>query len=749
MPADPGRRPAGTCYARSMDDARIGCPFLPAPAPAGTEPGSAGSDSGPCARAGGAGGGGGTEVPGNRLGEAASPYLRQHADNPIHWQPWSDEAIERARREDRPIFLSIGYATCHWCHVMERESFRDPELAAFLNDHFVSIKVDREEHPDVDAFYVEAVAAMGESVGWPLNVFLTPSLDPIFGGTYFPPEPRYGRPSFRRVLEAVLEAYRTRREDVEAQGRTVTRAIAEALAPEPGPVDAGVVDRAFERLARSTDDVRGGFGHGAKFPNAPLLRAELARLRARRDAEVAAHLVRTLDAMDRGGIHDHLDGTFHRYTVDPDWHLPHFEKTLYDNAQLVEVYLQAWRILGDERWRKVAEDLCEGLASWQGPGGGLVVGFDADDPRGEGRYYAWRPEELVEVLGEADGAFVAGLFDVGEAGLAELGGGSVLHRIDEAAAARRFPGEDPADLEARWRRLRPRLAAARSERPAPSVDDKELAAWNGLAASALAEAGRLLADPRLVARFLVDGAVDGDGRPLRGRVGARSLGPAQLEDLALSALGLVRVHAATRDLRWLERAHDRIRMAFDRCYDPSSRRFRRLPDDVEPDRPVPPVLADVASDGVLPSGASAAIRAGLEIGLAAGDEGLLAAARDALAAHAGAVVRSPYGHGALLETLVWWTGPIAEVVVVGPARAPEVEAFAAVLARHPVGPILPVFFDPEDAGGEPPSALADKRTVGGRPAAYVCRRGACLPPVTDPDALAGALSEVGVASAGG
>ena len=684
-----------------------------------------------------------------RLGGSASPYLRQHADNAVAWRPWGEDALAEARRRDVPLFVSIGYSTCHWCHVMERESFRDEAIGRFVNEHFVPVKVDREEHPDVDAFYIDAVGALGGSTGWPLNVFTLPSGAPFFGGTYLPPRPAFGRPSFRQVIEAVVDLYRTRRGDLEAQARQITDAVTAALRPTAGPVRDETARAALDRLQRVFDMDDGGFGRGQKFPNAPLLRAEIAAVAAGYDEPFRAHLDRTLDAMARGGVRDALAGTFHRYAVDRTWHLPHFEKTLYDNAQLVEVYLRAWVATGEPRWRSVACAIARDLVTWQRLGGGLVVGFDADDPGGEGAYYTWTAEAIERVLGPEEGRFVCTLFGVGTRQIEALEGRSVLHRIDAASEHRAWPSQDAAAIERRFEALRPRLLEARARRPAPAVDDKLLVGWNGLAAAALAECGRMTSDATLVeraeavGRFLMDGALDEGGRLCRGRANDARLGPATLEDVALSAYGLYRVHVATGKGAFLRCALARTRAAFDHYYDRDARVFHHLPVDGDPGRPLPPSVVDPGHDGVLPGPASAAIRIGLELGLAAGDEALVATAFDALAAHAGAAPEHPTACGFLLETLLWWLGPVRTIVLAGAPQDPDTRALANVLADVPVGRVLPVFVDPSDDGRLPTGARAACVPLGGRAAAYVCRRDACEAPVTDPGDLAATLAAAG------
>ncbi|MBC8067712.1 MAG: thioredoxin domain-containing protein, partial [Deltaproteobacteria bacterium] len=379
---------------------------------------------------------------GNHLRDEASPYLQQHAHNPVDWYPWGPEALARAKAEHKPIFLSIGYSTCHWCHVMERESFEDDEVAAFLNAHFVAIKVDREQRPDIDALYLEAVAAIGGSTGWPLNVFLTPELMPMLGGTYWPRTGDGRRPGFLEVVGEVERSWREHGEAAASTGREIIGRIAHTSTPSGGDVAPSRirVDEAIAALASTRDEVRGGFGSRQKFPNVPLLGFELRWASRGQDADQLAareHVLVTLTRMRSGGLRDPIAGSFHRYTVDPDWRVPHFEKTLYDNAQLAALYLEAARVLGDPSFEQVAREVLDDLlARWQLPEGGFVVGFDADDAGGEGAYYTWTRAELDAAFDADTAASLALVLDVDDAGERALGGRSVLHAAERASLVR-------------------------------------------------------------------------------------------------------------------------------------------------------------------------------------------------------------------------------------------------------------------------------------------------------------------------
>src|SRR3954471_20933837 len=435
----------------------------------------------------------------NRLAEATSPYLQQHKDNPVDWWEWGPEAFEEARRTDRPVLLSVGYAACHWCHVMAHESFEDPATAAYMNEHFVSIKVDREERPDVDAVYMQATTAMTGHGGWPMTVLLTPDGEPFFAGTYFPDRPRQGQPAFRQVLEALSNAWVNRRDEVTKVAGDVSGHLREAvsLAGEE-PVDADVLASAVASLAADFDAGSAGFGKAPKFPPSMVLEF-LLRHAARTGSPNASGMAdRTLRAMARGGIYDQLAGGFARYSVDRDWVVPHFEKMLYDNAQLLGVYARWWRQTGDPLGARVARETADFLlAELRTEQGGFASALDADTEGEEGRFYVWTPAQLVDVLGEEDGRWAAGLLQVTEAGTFE-NGASTLQLLT-----------DPDDAE-RWTSVRTRLHAARATRVRPARDDKVVAAWNGLAIASLAEAGALLDEPSYVqaavdaARLLVD-----------------------------------------------------------------------------------------------------------------------------------------------------------------------------------------------------------------------------------------------------
>ncbi|MGE0790304.1 MAG: thioredoxin domain-containing protein [Sandaracinaceae bacterium] len=681
---------------------------------------------------------------GNHLVGEPSPYLAQHSHNPVDWYPFGPEALERARREHKPIFLSIGYSTCHWCHVMEEESFEDDEVAAYLNGNFIAIKVDREQRPDLDALYLRAVGEMGGSTGWPLSVFLTPELVPFFGGTYFPRHGGMGRPGFLDVLRELRRRWDAEGERVGANGRQIFARIREETTRDEsmrGAPTPGMVSSAMGSLAGARDEY-GGFGTRQKFPNTPLLLAELRS----GDAAARAHVVSTLDAMMRGGIRDHLAGSFHRYSVDRRWHVPHFEKTLYDNAQLGALYVEAGRTFARAEFvavgRAVLDDLIDG---WQEDDGGFVVGFDADDPRGEGAYYTWTPAELTSALGEEDGARFATLFGVTAGGEGELDGRSVLHRIDDP---RGRLGMDAAVLDAFLARTRPRLLEVRRRRPPPAMDDKILAGWNGLAIGALADVGRWLDEPRYVeaaeraARYVTE-RLWVDGAMLRGRRGGESLGEGFLDDHALVVLGLLRLHAADGDARWLIHAHAIDDAMVERFYEDRNATFMSTARDDAPSGL--PLRAPNLDDGVLPSGGTAAILATLEVGALAGDRARHDLGQRALRAAAPRAVGDPFSSGYLLVAIEHTLADPREVVIAGDADDPRTRALLEVVRPMITERAVLARVGADGASDELVAAypaLRDKTASGGHPTAYVCRLGSCELPTGDPAELARQLGGV-------
>jgi uncharacterized protein len=662
----------------------------------------------------------------NRLAGATSPYLLQHKDNPVDWWEWSPEAFTEARERDVPVLLSVGYAACHWCHVMAHESFEDDATAAYMNEHFVNVKVDREERPDVDAVYMQATTAMTGQGGWPMTVLLTPDGEPFFAGTYFPDRPRHGQPAFRQVLEALSEAWRNRRDEVSKVASDVSGHLRQGVAPAgEDPIDSEVLAAAVTSLAGDFDGTAAGFGTAPKFPPSMVLEF-LLRHAARTGSPNASGMVdRTLRAMARGGLYDQLGGGFARYSVDRGWVVPHFEKMLYDNAQLLGVYARWWRQSGDPLGARVARETADFLLTeLRTEQGGFASALDADSEGVEGRFYAWTPAQLVEVLGPEDGSWAAALLEVTEAGTFEHGA-STLQLL-----------ADPDD-EDRWRSVRERLLAARARRVRPARDDKVVAAWNGLAIASLAEAGALLGEPRYVdaaaeaARLLVDLHLDGSQLRRVSRDGQAGRHAGVLEDYGCVAHGLLALLSATGEGHWLETAGLLLDEALDSFaagdggFFDTSRTAETLVA-----RPRDP------SDNASPSGQSALVHALLAYAAVTGSGRHRDAAEAALRNVRTLAERVPRFAGWSLATAeAAVTGPL-EVAVVGAPDDPARTALEHV-ARGSSSPGAVVVVGEPGSTGVP--LLADRGLVDGRAAAYVCRGMVCDRPVTDPADLRAAL----------
>jgi uncharacterized protein YyaL (SSP411 family) len=661
----------------------------------------------------------------NRLAGATSPYLLQHKDNPVDWREWGEEAFAEARARDVPLLISVGYAACHWCHVMAHESFEDEATASQMNENFVCVKVDREERPDVDNVYMTATQALTGQGGWPMTVFATPDGRPFYCGTYFPPRPAHGMPAFRQVLAAMTDAWRNRREEVEGAGGRVAAAIGNRLdLGAPAPLSADLLDSVVDTVERSYDEQAGGFEGAPKFPPSMLLEF-LLRTHARSGDERALAMAHgTLTAMARGGVYDQLAGGFARYSVDAGWVVPHFEKMLYDNALLLRVYLHLWRATGDPLARRVADStaafLLRDLAT---PEGGFASALDADTDGVEGLTYVWTPDQLVEVLGPEDGRWAAAVFTVTDAGTFEHGSSTLQLLADP---------DDPGRLSDVARRL----FEARARRPQPARDDKVVTAWNGLAIAALAEHGVLTGDPgsvaaaRRAAELLA--RVHWVGGRLRrvSRDGAAGVPAGVLEDYGDLAEGLLALHQATGEGRWLELAGDLLDVVAGQFIDAGGWHDTAADAEALVHRPFDP------ADGPAPSGIAAAAGAAVTYGALAGSPRHRELGEAALASLARLVEHAPRAAGwaaAVGEALL--AGPL-EVAVSGPAGADR-DALAAA-ARTSTSPGAVVVVGEPDAPGVP--LLADRPPVGGRPAAYVCRGFVCTAPVTDVSALSAAMN---------
>jgi hypothetical protein len=656
----------------------------------------------------------------NRLADETSPYLLQHKDNPVDWYAWGEPALARARELDRPLLVSIGYSACHWCHVMERECFEDPGVAELMNQWFVCIKVDREERPDVDAICMEACQGMTGQGGWPLNVFLTPSQAPFFAGTYFPPQPRPGLPSWPMVLKAVAEAWRSRREEIESQGARVAQSLGATARLEPGadPLPDGALDASVDALGQMFDRANGGWGGAPKFPAASTV--EFLLTVGERDMALA-----TLRAMAAGGIYDQIGGGFARYAVDATWTVPHFEKMLYDNALLARAYLHGWQVSGEPRLGAVCtETLDWALREMRGPEGGFCSSLDADSEGVEGKFYVWSLEELRSALGE-DAA-------LGDEAVAYFGA-SAEGNFEDGLNVLEGRGPVPSRLP----EIRCKLFGVRAERVRPGLDDKRLTSWNALMITALADAGAALDRVDYVeaaaacAAFLLDALRDSSGRLLRTWKDGRGHLPGYLEDHAFLLEALLVLYEATFDPRWYTEAVELAETMIARFGDPVRGGFFTTADDAG----YLVARRKDLEDAPVPSGNSAAALGLLRLARLSGETRFETAAEGVLRLHGPLAVRHPTAFGHLLQAIGLWSAPAMEIAIAGDAALG-----AGPLARAARSRFLPhaVLAGSAAGGGEVP-LLEGRGPVGGRAAAYVCERFACLAPVTEPAELAALL----------
>jgi uncharacterized protein YyaL (SSP411 family) len=688
----------------------------------------------------------------NRLALEASPYLQQHAKNPVDWYPWGPEALEKARREDKPILLSIGYSACHWCHVMERESFENEAIAATMNEWFVNVKVDREERPDLDNVYQLVVQLTGRSGGWPLTVFLTPDQKPFFGGTYFPPVDRYGMPGFPRVLQSVWEAYRTRRGEVDGHAAELSGAIVSALAGQAedskaeqrggGAITAAFAAEAATRIAARFDDRHGGFGHRPKFPSTPSLDVLL------RTGDVA-RVKKTLDSMRAGGIWDHLGGGFHRYSTDERWLVPHFEKMLYDNAQLLRSYADAWRRTRDPLYEATARSIAAYVArEMTDADGGFYSTQDADSEGEEGKFFVWTPAQVDAACGsDVDAARVAkAAFDVTGDGNFEESGATVLATpapLVEVARALSLPLEV---AEAALDRARRMMFEARELRPRPFRDEKILASWNGLMAGALASAGAALGEPTMIAaasralgfveRRLVVREAERT-RVLRHCKGDVVRGPGFLDDHAFVGDAALDLYEATGEPRWVALAVALAGEILAGYHDGQGGGFFFTPADGEKIL----VRTKDAFDHAVPSGSSVACRLLLRLGTLHDDRFAAPAAR-ALEALAPAAAQSPSGMGVTVGLVDRLARGSTDVVIVGPRTSDATRALAREVHRAYVPDLVLAWADPGDpAAMDACRALGADKPAQAQPVAYVCRGRTCSPPLRDGGELGRLLEE--------
>ena len=677
----------------------------------------------------------------NRLAGETSPYLLQHRYNPVDWYPWGPEALERARAEDKPVLLSVGYSACHWCHVMERESFENDEIAALMNQLFVNIKVDREERPDVDQIYMQAVQSMTGHGGWPMTVFLTPDGVPFYGGTYFPPVDRHGMPAFPRLLQGVAEAYRARRGEVVEAGKQLLEQMrqSERLRSSAALLTDGILFSAYQALAGEFDEREGGMGRAPKFPQ-PMNWEFLLRYWRRTGSVQAQDMADlTLTKMARGGMYDQLGGGFHRYSVDGHWLVPHFEKMLYDNAQLASLYLHGWLATGDDEYRRVCEETLDYIRrEMTHPSGGFFSAQDADSEGVEGKFFVWSEEEITAALGDVEMSRAALAYWGVDKG-PNFEGHSILFVPREPSEVAESLGISEERLAELIAAARARLYVARDGRVHPGLDDKVLAAWNGLALSAFAEAGRVLDRPDYInaavrnAEFLTGQMKAGD-RLLRSWKDGQAKIKGYLEDYAMVGAGLLTLYEATFDRRWLDESRRLADQALALFWEDSEGIFF----DTGTDHEALVVRPRNLFDNAVPCGTSVAIEWLLKLAVFFGEAPLEAVALKALRPMADLMTRYPSGFGRYLSALDFHLGPVAEVALVWPSVGDAGPLVATAFQGYrPNRLVVGAVAGSSAIAGLP--LLADRPAVDGKPTAYVCRRYVCQLPVTEPAALAAQL----------
>ena len=679
----------------------------------------------------------------NRLIDETSPYLLQHANNPVDWYPWGEEALSRARNEDKPILLSIGYSACHWCHVMERESFENDAIAELMNQHFINIKVDREERPDLDAVYMEAVQMLTGSGGWPMTVFLTPDCKPFYGGTYFPPVDRHNMPGFPRLLETVAQAYRNSHSEIQRVTGQLTEQMGRTanMPRGNGALDESILHHAYNQLATNFDYQNGGVGSAPKFPQAMTLEI-LLRYHAHGHNERARSMLDlTLEKMARGGIYDQIAGGFHRYSTDTYWLVPHFEKMLYDNALLARLYLHAWLATGRALYRRITEETLDYvLREMTGEHGGFFSATDADSEGAEGKFFVWSPSEIEAVLGSEDAALFNGFFGVSQRGNFE--GKNILNISVRAADFADREGIDLERLLEIIRRGKEALRVAREDREHPLLDDKALASWNGLMLRAFAEAGAALERQDYLdaatknAAFLLE-EMRPEGRLLRSYREGQAKLPGFLEDYSFVADGLLSLYEATFERRWLDAAVELANEMISQFWDEPAGCFYDTGRDHE-DLVVRP--RDVF-DNAQPCGGSVASDMLLRLSVVTGNDDYADKAITPLRTLAELMGRAPAGTGRWLAALDFYLSTPKEVAVIGEQDNPATSALLREVNRRYLPNRVLVGAGEEGTTASTGLPLLEGRgMVDGRPTAYVCENYACQLPVTDAESLAAQLA---------
>ncbi len=689
----------------------------------------------------------------NRLAHESSPYLLQHQNNPVDWHPWEPAALARAKAEDKPIFLSIGYSACHWCHVMEHESFENQPIADYLNQHFIPIKVDREERPDLDGIYMNAVQLMTGRGGWPMSVFLTPDLQPFFGGTYWPPAPRMGMPGFEQVLHGVADAWQSRRAAVLEQAAELTRHlqhVGEDEAPQPSPavvpapqksstLNRALLQNAALKLQRAFDFTNGGFGAAPKFPHSLDLQLLLRIWRKEQRQGVLDMVTLTLDKMAAGGIYDHLAGGFARYSVDERWLVPHFEKMLYDNALLLSAYLDAFLATSHPRFARVCRETADYILTYMTEAdGGIHSTEDADSEGEEGKFYVWTPAEIREILGPERGDIFCYVYDVTPSGNFE-NGHSILNLPKSIAQVAGLRGWEVSKLESDLAAMRAELLAARDRRVRPGKDDKILVSWNALMIDALARAGMVLTEPRYLAaaekaaRFILEKMSQPDGRLLHTcRHGVAKLA-AYLDDYSYLANSLVTLYESTLDEHWIDEAVRLADILLARFEDKSQGSFYFTADDHEA------LIARNKDlhDSSIPSGNAVAATALLRLGKLCGRPDYLTAAEGALLAGLSVMERSPTAAGQLLLALDLYLGPVPEVVLLATSDKEMRQLLASLQTRFVPSTVIAGRTNQPGKYQSPhlTPLFAGRSLVSNQPTLYLCQNFTCQAPVTGADAI--------------
>ncbi len=677
----------------------------------------------------------------NRLATQTSPYLLQHKDNPVDWHPWGEEALERARREDKPILVSIGYSACHWCHVMAHECFENASIAARMNDRFVNIKVDREERPDIDSIYMTALQAMSGQGGWPLNVFLTPDAVPFFGGTYWPPADRQGMPGFPRVLDAIHKAWTGDRDKLLGTATQVLGYLSASAsgAPAGGDLSDEIPAAAVQRLWSQFDQEWGGFGRAPKFPQASVLEFLLRHQRRTGSERALEMLTVTLDRMADGGIYDHAGGGFARYSVDGEWLVPHFEKMLYDNAQLMSIYLDAWRLTGRASYRRVVEETADWiLREMRSAQGGFYAALDADSEGVEGKFYVWTPQEIDAVLDAGEADLVKLHYDVTAVGNFE--GESILHVTRSLAELAEASGESVTNLEERRDRARRKLLAARERRVRPGTDTKIIVSWNGLAIKALASAGASLNRPDLIsaartaAVLIIETGMHEHGRLVRTLTAGQPAGDGMLEDYAFLADGLIALYAATGEHRWLEQAQHLANSIIDHfAHDDGPGFF-----DTSQDHERLIIRPRELQDGAIPCGNSVSIDALLTLSHLRENEQQSDYVDSLLASLALPMAEHPAAFGRFLAVLERRLADQRQLVLAGGDATDTLRS--AFASRYQ--PFVTLAYAAAGAEGAGWATLQDRPLpTGTDAAAYLCQGMTCLPPATSAADLIAQLDE--------